>query len=183
MSQQNILLQGKQVCLCNFTMQDIEKRVRWLSDPLVNRNLILREPIEYKKTLKWYKEVQSDASRKDLVIDLHCGKSIGCIGLRKINLLSMSACFYIFIGEKEYWGQGIGKEASHLLFDWAFNQLNLNKIWSNVASYNTASLALLKKIGFVQEGYLRQEEIINNRKIDIIRFGLLASEFKARTCE
>lgn len=173
----NLFLKSKRVCLRNFQADDIKIKVQWLNDPEVNRNLILHESIEYDKTLTWYNNAKSDVSRKDLVIDVEGSKSIGCVGLRKIDILNKSACFYILIGEKKYWGQGFAKEASLLLFEWAFKRLRLNKIWSNVASYNTASLALLGRIGFIQEGYLREEEILNGKNIDIVRFGLLASDF------
>ena len=173
----NITKENSRLSLHSLTEEELHLRVQWFNDPEVNRNLILREPIEYDKTVKWYKSAKSDVSRKDFIINVKSNKSIGCIGLRKIDYLNKSACFYILIGEKEFWGRGLGKEASVLLFEWAFKTLGLNKIWSNVASYNTASLSLLKKIGFTQEGYLREEEIINGKKIDLIRLGLLISDF------
>lgn len=174
-------LKGFNICLRPMTENDVPLRVLWFNDPDVNRNLILPEPIEVQKTLEWQKKASRDITRYDCIIESKAQCPIGCIGLRHINYHNRSACYYIVIGEKTYWGKGFGKEASVLLFDWAFKTLKLNKIWSNVASYNTGSLALLKKLGFQQEGYLREEEIVEDKKIDVVRFGLLASEFQNKS--
>lgn len=169
-------LKGRAVCLRTFAEADIPLKVRWFNDPVVNRNLILRGPIEESETSVWFQAAVNDPNRCDLTIE-KAGYPIGCIGLRQINYQNKTAGYYIVIGEKQYWGQGYAKEASELLFRWAFRELHLNKIWSNVTAENTSSMALLKKLGFQQEGFLREEEVVDDKKVDIVRFGLLASEY------
>ena len=67
-----------------------------------------------------------------------------------------------------------------MLIEWGFFELALNKIWSTVRPTNAVSLALLRKVGFKEEGLLREEEILSGQKIDVVRLGLLRSEFESR---
>lgn len=75
---------------------------------------------------------------------------------------------------------GIALEAGLLVFDFAFNQLNLHKLISFVYGYNTYSQANTLQLGLTQEGCLRQH-IWHQRHgyIDLYQNGLLQDEFRA----
>jgi len=51
---------------------------------------------------------------------------------------------------KEYWHQGYATEGAHAILDYAFNNLNLDKVVSFTAKSNTPSEAVMKKIGMVK---------------------------------
>ena len=171
---------GERVRLRPLEKSDLEYRVKWFNDPEVGENLILDETLNLEKTIKWFDCAQKDKSRRDFVIETVDKQPIGFIGFRKISKKNLSACVYIVIGEKSYWGKGIGTEALSILIRWGFFELALNKIWSTVKSTNAVSLALIKKVGFKEECLLREEEILSGQKIDIVRLGLLRSEFEYR---
>jgi RimJ/RimL family protein N-acetyltransferase len=171
------LIVGDRIQLRPLEKGDLENRVRWFNDPEVSENLILDEKLNLEKTIKWFDCAQKDESRRDFVIETVDKQPIGFVGFRKISKENRSACVYIVIGKKSYWGKGIGTEALSILIQWGFFELALNKIWSTVKFTNTVSLALLKKVGFNEEGLLREEEILSGQKIDIVRVGLLCDEF------
>ena len=84
-----------------------------------------------------------------------------------------------FIGDKDYWGNGYGREALELLLDFGFNILNLNSMNLSVYAYNTQAISCYKKIGFKEAGRLRQAKIIGGNKYDEILMDILACEFKS----
>lgn len=63
-----------------------------------------------------------------------------------------SALFRIVIGEKEYWGHGCGTEATRLVAEEAFRQLNLDQIRLEVFRHNARALAAYRRVGFRETG-------------------------------
>lgn len=76
-------------------------------------------------------------------------------------------------------GKGIAAAALQLILARAFGQYGYHKITATVTDGNTASLRLLMRQGFVQEGLLRQNFWLAGRFVDDIRLGLLQSDWLA----
>ena len=174
-----IEIKGLGVCLRNFSEADIPLKVQWINDPEVSRYLHYDLPLEEEKALSWFKQVKDKEDRCDLIVQTDEGVSVGILGLLNIDYKNHSAEYYITIGEKCCWGQGVGTKALYLLLQWAFEGLGLDKIWATTRSSNLPSLSMMKKIGFSVEGRLRQEKLMGAKREDIIRVGLLREEFKA----
>ena len=83
----------------------------------------------------------------------------------------------IFIGDEQYRGRGIGKEAIHLILDYGFNYLNLNSIQLSVFAFNERAIACYKKCGFKEVGRLREAYYLNGKYYDKILMDILKSEF------
>jgi [ribosomal protein S5]-alanine N-acetyltransferase len=79
------------------------------------------------------------------------------------------------------WGCGYVAEALPPLIDYAFRDLGLNRLEAVVDPRNTASCAVLSRMGFAHEGTLREQYIIRGEKTDSAIFGLLRGEWEART--
>jgi RimJ/RimL family protein N-acetyltransferase len=86
--------------------------------------------------------------------------------------------FGIFIGEKEFWNQGLGTEATRLVLKHGFEDLNLHSIYLNVYSTNPRAKKAYEAAGFVQEGVQREAVFKNGRFIDLILMSILQSEWK-----
>lgn len=102
---------------------------------------------------------------------------VGTIKLDKINLKNRSGELGIMIGEKTFWNRQIGTKASLILVKYAFEKLDLNKVWGGTDESNSAMQKLFLKMGFQQEGRFRQVGYLNGRKSDCIYYGLLKSEY------
>lgn len=79
---------------------------------------------------------------------------------------------------KACWGKGIVAEAGTALLQYAFSTLGLRRIEAEIDPANTASAKALKRLGFTQEGLLRQRWEINGVVSDSALFGLLQHEFR-----
>ena len=80
-----------------------------------------------------------------------------------------------------YWGQGLATEALQPMLDAGFRILRLHRIEAWCHSDNEASIRLLKHAGFREEGRGRESVFRGGRWWDRILFGLLASEYRARS--
>ena len=83
----------------------------------------------------------------------------------------------ITIGEKEYQGKGYGTEAMEVLLEYGFKTVNLNRIQLRVYEFNSRAIKSYNKIGFVEEGRMRQGIFIKGKYHDIIFMSILQEEW------
>ncbi|MET0571649.1 MAG: GNAT family N-acetyltransferase, partial [Pedobacter agri] len=91
--------------------------------------------------------------------------------IQLLNITAESAEFHLFIGERPFWGKGVGHCASILLLKYAFYNLELNSIFLDVHADNLAAFSIYKKIGF--------KPIMQSGKF--IKMGIDAKSLKAIT--
>lgn len=104
---------------------------------------------------------------------------VGQTGLFRVDFVSRAAVFFLAILVTDYWGTGIGSEATTLVINYAFQTLNLNRIQLHVNAKNTAAIRIYKKIGFQQEGILRQAMYKNEEYFDFLVMGILRSDWES----
>lgn len=78
------------------------------------------------------------------------------------------------------WGQGFATEAAGAMVQWAFSTLDLNRLQSEADTRNRASERVLEKLGFVREGTLRENCVVNGEVSDSSVYGLLRREWEQR---
>ena len=89
--------------------------------------------------------------------------------------IRMSCSLGYWIGER-YARQGYMTEAARLVLDFTFGELRLHRVEAGCVPVNDASTALLRKLGFQEEGYARKYLNINGRWHDHRLFALLATD-------
>ncbi len=75
--------------------------------------------------------------------------------------------------------QGLMTEALQSVLTFGFEKMDLYRVEALAASYNTASLQLLKRYNFTKEGLLRNHYMVNGVLEDSLMFSLLRPEFEA----
>jgi RimJ/RimL family protein N-acetyltransferase len=117
------------------------------------------------------------------VCELTTDKHVGNIKLGPINWLHRTTNFGLMIGDRSSWGKGYATEAMHLIVAYAFDRLNLNKINLGVVAENTAATRVYEKVGFVIEGRVRENFIVEGKALDSVIMGMTAREYYARKGE
>lgn len=177
------MLTGKNVLLRPIERSDISYFLKWFNDPEVIQYLGLYLPMTEMSEEKFIEELGTMRATSDviLVIEVIEGdstKPIGNCGLHQIDAKDHNAIFGIVIGEKDYWNKGYGPEAARLLISYGFQQLNLHRISSTALAFNQGSVTLHKKVGFREEGRLRQAMFKNGQYHDLVQFGILREEWR-----
>ncbi len=103
---------------------------------------------------------------------------IGAIGLGITEEARRGEIGY-WIG-KAYWGKGYGTEAAQEMLRYGFEVLGLNRIVAHHLARNPASGRVLEKLGMQREGYLRQHAQKWGRFEDVVIYGVLREEYRAR---
>lgn len=124
-----------------------------------------------------YESNLGDNTIKDFLILLEEKEMpIGFCGIKEINWIDRHGEIFISVCDEKARKKGIAILALLLLSKIAFAELNLNKIYSKVASHNERTLNLIKDWGFVHEGTLREMHFYHNSYYDIHIYGLLRKE-------
>jgi RimJ/RimL family protein N-acetyltransferase len=84
------------------------------------------------------------------------------------------------IHEPEYWGGGYGTDALLLFVDYAFDFLDLHKVWLVTMSLNARVLRQMEKVGFTLEARHREGTRADGVWADVVAFGLLREEWPGR---
>jgi RimJ/RimL family protein N-acetyltransferase len=177
------MLKGKSVLLRPVKRSDISYFLKWFDDPEVTLYLGLYLPTTEMAEEKYIEELGTTRAKSDavLVIEAIEGDStrpIGNCGLHEICPKDHNANFGIVIGEKDYWGKGYGTEAARLAINYGFHELNLHRISSSAFAFNERSIEFHRKVGFREEGRLRQADFKNGQYHDRVIFGILREEWR-----
>jgi len=178
------MLKGEKVILRPVKRSDISYFLKWFNDMEVTQYLMMYLPLTEMAEEKWIEEMAGgDSAGKDAhfvieTIGSDTNIPVGIIGLHGINPKDHNAMFGIVIGEMDYWSKGYGAEATRLLLNYGFQQLNLHRIGSAAFAFNERSIKLHKRVGFIEEGRQRQAMFKNGEFHDIVEFGLLRDEWK-----
>ena len=173
-------LVGQKVYLRRVERGDLETHYfQWLNDPEVTRYMNQGNfPNSMESMVDYYEaSVNSEKQVNLAIVTREEDRHVGNIALNSIDWVNRTAEVGLLIGEKDYWGKGITSEAMELLEGYAFDRLNLRKLWSGPRAGNVAVVILHKKLGWVQEGRLRQEMMRDNQFHDVLMFGLLREEY------
>ncbi|MFJ7994845.1 GNAT family N-acetyltransferase [Peribacillus frigoritolerans] len=107
---------------------------------------------------------------------MYKGQIVGVAGYNQINCSNKTAYIGYWLGE-EYQGNGIMTRVAKALTDYAFNELKLNKVEIRVAVENKKSRGIPERLGFVNEGCIRQAEWLYDHYVDHIVYGMLAKDW------
>jgi RimJ/RimL family protein N-acetyltransferase len=105
------------------------------------------------------------------------GVFVGWCTLNQWNPVYRSASLGYCYGEAA-WGHGYATEAAHALLQWAFDTLDLNRVQAEADTRNAASARVLEKLGFVLEGTLREDCVVNGDVSDSWVYGLIRREWR-----
>ncbi|MGC4941701.1 GNAT family N-acetyltransferase [Kribbella sp. DT2] len=124
------------------------------------------------------KQMAVDGTGARLAVDrVSDGRFIGWCTVSQWNpdfrSASMGYCY-----TEASWGQGYATEAGAALLGWAFDNLDLNRVQAEADTRNRGSARVLEKLGFVLEGTLREDCIVNGDVSDSWVYGLLRREWK-----
>jgi RimJ/RimL family protein N-acetyltransferase len=131
--------------------------------------MIYRAPFTVSGHHEWIRTMIETGKAVQFIIEEKVNvRPVGSTYFRDINYDYEKAEFGVFIGEEDAIGLGYGTEAAALMLDYAFNTLNLHKVFLRFVSTNNAAEKSYLKAGFVREAYLKDEVKIDGEFVDII---------------
>jgi RimJ/RimL family protein N-acetyltransferase len=102
---------------------------------------------------------------------------IGYVGISGISTLNRSGEYFILIGNKEYWGKGVGTLITKLVTNYAIQTLGLHRVQLTASSLNIGAIKAYERAGYKHEGVIRQSSFRNGQFVDKVLMSVLASEW------
>ena len=182
----NELLIGERIRLTPVLDEDVPLLAEWLSDMglqrLVNPGIVT--PFTAQDLLdpeSWFMQDRNDKNSYVFAVRTKADDQfIGIGALNQFDTQARHAEFGINLAHPDYQNRGYGGEVTHLILRYGFRELNLNRIWLSVFSYNLRAIRLYKRIGFVHEATEREMLFRDGTYYDLIKMGMLRSEWETR---
>lgn len=173
-------LKGESIYLRPLGREDAgETYLGWLNDPEVTRYLETGAFPTTLAELERYCEGLADQRDQVMlaIVDRETDSHIGNIKLGPINWIHRRATLGILVGDRRFWGRGVGTEATRLMVEYAFDRLGLNRVDLGVHAEHAAAVRVYERIGFKVEGRFREDLFHEGRHRDRLWMGLLKSEY------
>jgi ribosomal-protein-serine acetyltransferase len=120
------------------------------------------------------------AENKGLGIGIwYQGNLAGAVRYHEIDGTNRSTELGYWLGAA-FEGKGLVTTACQVMIDHAFNELDLNRVVISCTPENQRSRTIAEKLGFTQEGILRQSDWLKDGFVDQVVYGILASEWRSR---
>lgn len=176
------MISGKDIYLVSFTEQHLHdsKYIGWLRDYDVMKTVYRLEymkPIPFVEVKKYVETVWADDNC--VFLALHRKEDKAFIGTMKIHTFdprTQQADIGIMVGEKDMWGKGIATDAVLSVSRYCFSQLGLRKLTAGCMSNNHGMRKVFGKLGYKQEGKLRDKLLFEDSYYDHILFGCFEDE-------
>ncbi|MBV1900400.1 MAG: GNAT family N-acetyltransferase [Kordiimonadaceae bacterium] len=148
----------------------------WLGDPVVIEHIDARY---FPQTAKSISEFVEGFDQENALIwrisDKESNDAVGNVQCR-INPLHKTADIGIMLGNRAYWGKGIGSEVLRCVIHHLLGDRKVEKITMATRSSNDRMLKTIRKLGFCEEGILRNHVRHGEGRTDIIQFGLFEGD-------
>lgn len=160
---------------------DLPKVLSWRNSPKVRKYMYSTQEISKAEHNAWFNRMKDDPQEFWYLHQDENGNPNGVIYFNKFQPKNSSA----------FWGfykapdapSGTGTKIGLCGLDEAFNVLNLHKLNAEAISINKQSLHFHKKLGFHQEGIFRDYYFNGECFLDVVRFGILKSEWLSKRFE
>ncbi len=172
------VLSGDKAQLVPLSQEHLAQSLEWVNDPFIMSSVLRVLFVTWEDQLNWYSALKaSDCCLVWAILDVHSKKHVGNTGLYSIDSNHKRAEFWIYLGDPQARGTGIGSQALALTKSFAFGPLGLMRLFLHVGVDNLAARHLYERHGFRLEGILRHHYIIENHPVDVAVMSILKNEY------
>lgn len=172
------MFRGTRIRLRPVEQHDLELLVGWRNTPENWVHFFNKFPLSVAGQQGWFSRLVASETKKLFIIcTLDDDQPIGTIGLDNIDFPNQSSEYgNILVGDKQFAGKGLAREATQLLLSFAFQHLNMNRVYLRVLQENTSAIRLYERTGFRHEGVQRQAYFSNGCFRNVVLMALLRHE-------
>ena len=156
------------------TAGDLPMVLAWRNHPDVRRFMFTQHEIGLDEHSNWFAKASLDASRRLLIVE-DAKQAFAYVQFSQVAEGGIADWgFYA----RPDTSKGTGKKLGITALNYAFSELKLHKVCGQSIQGNKASIAFHQRMGFTQEGVLRDQQRIEGGYHNLYCFGLLADEWQ-----
>lgn len=152
---------------------DLEPVLAWRNHPENRRYMLTRHEIPLEEHWRWFTRASQDASRRLLIVE-DAGAPLGFVHFNGVATCGIAEWGFYLV---PYAPRGSGSKLGRAALDHAFGALQLHKVCGQALGFNAGSIRFHEKLGFLREGVLREQHLVDGSYHDMVCFGLLRPEW------
>lgn len=171
---------NESVYLRALEIDDYKLINKWRNDPEITEMLVGNKVFVSSMREKAWVEEKIHNDRVEMyfaVCDKETNEMVGYSSVRCINWRNKSACWGGLTLGKEHWQKGYAMATNALILQFVFEELGLNRLYTDYLEDHEISANIFKKMGFTIEGIARQEVFKNGEFRNVVRVSLLKREY------
>lgn len=173
-------LKGEKVYLRAVEKEDMEFLRIMINNPEMEKNVVgWSFPVSKYEQEKWFENQIENKNNIRYIIEAE-NEKVGLVTITNIDWKNRKACHGIKLCSDNVRGKGYGTDTVMTIMKYAFEELQLNKLYSTILEYNIASLNLYKKCGWTTDGILRESTFKGNKYVNEIAVSILKKEYEER---
>ena len=139
----------------------------WANDPELMRLMDRKQPVSPVEHEAWFASLPRRTDCAYFAIETVDGRThIGNVWLWDIDRRHRKAELRVVVGDRGARGKGLGAEAIDRLCRYAFEKLDLHRVYAYVLGINPSARKAFERAGFSLEGTLRDDRWAVDRFID-----------------
>jgi len=171
------MIVGPRIQLRALERSDLPTLVGWRNDPEIYRWFFEHEPLSLARQETWFERLLQKQDEWLWLAETPGERDVvGMIGLSRIDWRNRRAEMGRLIVSPRHRRHGYAREMSELALAYAFEHLNLHRVTLEVFADNAAAIALYARLGFQEEGCLRQHVFAQGRYRDVLIMAKLRPE-------
>lgn len=151
---------------------DLVMVLEWRNHPNIRKNMYNSTVITIDEHLTWYQQVYKDTSKQYFVFE-DGNIPYGVVAFTQVNFLFSNASWAFYASPSA--PIGTGSRMEFLALEYAFNDLNLHKLYCEVISFNQTVIKLHQKFGFQIEGIFKEQICVDKEFHDIYRLAIFSN--------
>lgn len=156
---------------------DLEQVLSWRNHPDVRRYMYTQHEITLAEHTRWFERASVDTARHLLIFE-RGGTAQGFVSLHEIASGGIADWGFYAAPDAP---RGTGRQLGQCLLHHAFDELNLHKVCGQALAFNERSIQFHLRLGFAQEGILRDQHFDGEQYHAVVCFGLLATDWQTTT--
>ena len=174
-------IKGKHIVLRAIEREDLPLLNQWANDPEIQRMLGgWHFPSGLQDQEVWFSSLSCNSLNQRFAIEVRDLGLIGTANLVSIDWKNRNAFHGMLIGDKGVRGKGYGVDTIKTIMRYAFDELELSRLDTDIIAYNEASLrAYIEKCGWVEEGRRTDWYFRDGRRWDKILAGVTRERYDA----
>jgi len=153
---------------------DLEQVLEWRNHPEVRNYMYSSHEIRTNEHRAWFNKAKNNSGVALLIYE-KSSQSQGFVNITRTRCDEVADWGFYLAPDAL---TGSGSELGKLALNYAFAKLKLHKVCGQALGFNTRSIAFHKRLGFTEEGCLREQHFDGSQFHDVLCFGILSKEWK-----
>jgi UDP-4-amino-4,6-dideoxy-N-acetyl-beta-L-altrosamine N-acetyltransferase len=158
--------------------KDLERVLEWRNSDRVRQNSLTDQLIALEEHRKWFARIK-DGTRDQFFVFEYLKRPLGVISFNLIDRTSEKCSWGFYLGETD--GPPMaGIVMEYMALEYAFEELNMRKLYGEVLAFNSRVIKLHQLFGFKEEGRLIKHVIKNGKYEDLVLIAIFQESWEEK---